>query len=138
MASIIPKIKDGKIISYKFKACVGRDDCGKQVFRCMTWKVPGGLGPVKAEKVAEKAAAAWEQEAKAEYEKDLQDTERARQREIARCKTDFVHFVKKVWFPICIEDGEHKPKTISFYNDTTKNITAYFAGCNMQKITPAK
>ena len=99
MASIIPKTKDGKIISYKFKACVGRDDCGKQVFRCMTWKVPGGLGPVKAEKAAEKAAAAWEQEAKAEYGKDLQDAERARQREIARCKTDFVYFVKNVWFP---------------------------------------
>ena len=60
MASIIPNTKDGKIISYKFKACVGRDDCGKQVFRCMTWKVPVGLGPVKAEKAAEKAAATWE------------------------------------------------------------------------------
>ena len=138
MASIIPKEKDGKIISYKFKACVGRDDCGKQVFRCTTWKVPAGLVPSKAVKAAEKAATAWEQDAKAEYEKDLQDAERARQREIAKCKTDFVHFVKNVWFPICIEDGEHKPKTISFYNDTTKNITAYFAGCNMQKITPAE
>ena len=138
MASIIPKEKDGKIISYKFKACVGRDDCGKQVFRCTTWKVPAGLVPSKAVKAAEKAAAAWEQDAKAEYEKDLQDAERARQREIAKCKTDFVHFVKNIWFPICIEDGEHKPKTISFYNDTTKNITAYFVGCNMQKITPAE
>ena len=138
MASIIPKEKDGKIISYKFKACVGRDDCGKQVFRCATWKVPAGLVPSKAVKAAEKAAAAWEQDARAEYEKDLQDAERARQREIAKCKTDFVHFVKNVWFPICIEDGEHKPKTISFYNDTTKNITAYFAGCNMQRIAPAE
>ena len=138
MASIIPKEKDGKIISYKFKACVGRDDCGKQVFRCTTWKVPAGLVPSKAVKAAEKAAAAWEQDARAEYEKDLQDAERARQREIAKCKTDFVHFVKNVWFPICIEDGEHKPKTISFYNDTTKNITAYFAGCNMQRIAPAE
>ena len=54
MASIIPNFKEGKIISYKFKACVGRDDCGKQVFRCMTWKVPVGLGPVKADKAAEK------------------------------------------------------------------------------------
>ena len=57
MASIIPKEKDGKIISYKFKACVGRDDCGKQVFRCATWKVPAGLVPSKAVKAAEKAAA---------------------------------------------------------------------------------
>ena len=138
MASIIPNSKDGKIISYKFKACVGRDDCGKQVFRCMTWIVPVGLGPAKAEKAAEKAAAAWEQEAKAEYEKDLLDAERARQREIARCKTDFVYFVKNAWFPICIEDGEHKPKTISFYNDTAKNITAYFEGSNLQRITPAE
>ena len=90
MASIIPNQKDGKIISYKFKCCVGRDDCGKQVFRCMTWKIPSGLAPSKAAKAAEKAAAAWEQEAKAEYEKDLQDAERARQRENAKCRTDFV------------------------------------------------
>ena len=84
MASIIPNSKEGKIVSYKFKACVGRDDCGKQVFRCMTWKVPNGLAPSKAVKAAEKAAAAWEQEAKTEHEKDLQDTDRARQREIAK------------------------------------------------------
>ncbi len=138
MASIIPNSKDGKIVSYKFKACVGRDDCGKQVFRCTTWKVPQGLVPSKAAKQVEKAAATWEQEAKAEYEKDLLDAERARQREIAKCKTDFVYFVKKVWFPICIEDGEHKAKTVSFYNDTTKNITAYFEGANLQKITAAE
>ncbi len=138
MASIIPNSKDGKIVSYKFKACVGRDDCGKQVFRCATWKVPQGLVPSKVAKQVEKAAAMWEQEAKAEYEKDLLDAERARQREIAKCKTDFVYFVKKVWFPICIEDGEHKAKTVSFYNDTTKNITAYFEGANLQKITAAE
>ena len=71
MASIIPNSKDGKIVSYKFKSCVGWDDCGKQVFRCMTWKVPAGLSPSKAAKAAEKAAAAWEQETKSEYEKDL-------------------------------------------------------------------
>ena len=138
MASIIPKEKDGKIVSYKFKSCVGRDDCSKQVFRCMTWKVPAGLVPSKAVKAAQKAAAKWEQKAKDEYQKDLQDAERAIQREIAKCKTDFVYFVKKVWFPICIEDGEHKPKTVSFYNDTTKNITAYFEGSNLQKITPVE
>ena len=138
MASIIPNFKDGKIISYKFKACVGRDDCGKQVVRCTTWKVPVGLVPSKAVRAAEKAAAAWEQDAREEYKKDLQDAETARQQEIAKCRTDFVHFVKNVWFPICIEDGEHKPKTISFYNDTTKNITAYFESANLQKITPAE
>ena len=138
MASIIPNSRDGKIISYKFKACVGRDDCGKQVVRCTTWKVPTGLVPSKALKAAEKAAAAWEQEAKAAYKKEMHDTEIRRQQEITKCKTDFVHFVKNVWFPICIEDGEHKPKTISFYNDTAKNITAYFESANLQKINPTE
>ena len=66
MASIIPNSKDGKIVSYKFKACVGRDDCGKQVVRCTTWKVPEGLIPSKTVKAAEKAAAAWEQKVRAE------------------------------------------------------------------------
>lgn len=138
MASIIPNSRDGKIISYKFKACVGRDDCGKQVVRCTTWKVPAGLVPSKALKAAEKAAAVWEQEAKAAYKKEMHDTEIRRQQEITKCKTDFVHFVKNMWFPICIEDGEHKPKTISFYNDTVKNITAYFESANLQKITPTE
>ena len=40
MAAIIQNKKDGKVVSYKFKACVGRDELGKQVFKCSTWKVP--------------------------------------------------------------------------------------------------
>ena len=31
MASIYPNLKDGKIVSYKFKAYLGRDDDGKQI-----------------------------------------------------------------------------------------------------------
>ena len=30
MATITPKEKDGKIIAYKFRACVGRDENGRQ------------------------------------------------------------------------------------------------------------
>ena len=81
MASITQNKKYGKIISYKFKACVGRDEFGKQIFRCSTWKVPDGLIPSRAEKAAQKAAAEWEQQAKDEYKKDLQNPERVRERE---------------------------------------------------------
>ena len=45
MASIIQNKKDGKIVSYKFKTCGGRDEFGKQVFRCYTWKIPDGMIP---------------------------------------------------------------------------------------------
>lgn len=59
MASSIQNKKDGKVVSYKFKACVGRDELGKQVWKCTTWKIPDGMIPSRAEKAAQKAAAVW-------------------------------------------------------------------------------
>jgi len=135
MAAITPNKKNGKVISYRFRVCVGRDESGKQIFRSTTWSVPDGLAPSKAEKAAQKASVLWEQDAKAEYEKDLNDPERIKEREQARATTDFIHFVENEWFPICIDNGERKPKTISFYNDTKRNIVAYFNGHTLQKIT---
>lgn len=135
MAAITPNFKDGKIFSYRFRACVGRDKNNRQVFRTMTWKVPRGLTTNKADKAARKAAEEWEQREKEEYEKDILEPERAKAREIANGKTDFVRFTMEEWFPICIDNGEHKPKTIAFYNDTTKNIVEYFKGKTVQTIT---
>lgn len=43
MASITPKKKSGRIVSYKFKTCVGRDVQGKQMFRSKTWTLPDGM-----------------------------------------------------------------------------------------------
>jgi hypothetical protein len=37
MATIYPNKKDGKIISVKLKAYLGRDEQGKQIFRCKNW-----------------------------------------------------------------------------------------------------
>ena len=66
MASITQNKKNGKVISYKFKTCVGRDEFGKQIFRCTTWKAPEGLISSRAEKAAQKVATEWEQKARAE------------------------------------------------------------------------
>ena len=128
-ASITQNKKDGKVISYKFKACVGRDEFGKQIFRCTTWKVPDGLIPSRAEKAAQKAAAEWEQKAKDEYKKDLQNPERVREREITKARTDFAAFIREVWFPICICDGEHKPTTVDFNRKAIQTIN----GTDIQK-----
>lgn len=43
-------VKDGKIRAYRFRACVGRDNTGRQIFRSITWSVPDGLTPSKAER----------------------------------------------------------------------------------------
>ena len=37
MATIYPNFKNGKIISFKFKSYLGKDENGKQIFKCKTW-----------------------------------------------------------------------------------------------------
>ena len=131
MASITPNRKNGKITSYKFKACVGRDEFGKQIFRCTTWKVPDGMVPSQAEKAATKAALEWEKHARDEYQKDLQNPERVKERLTATSRTDMAEFIQTTWFPICICDGEHKPTTVAL----NKHISAYFSGKAIQTLT---
>lgn len=64
MAYIQEKVKGKKIVSFKFKACMGRDSNGKQIFKCKTWYPPSDLTPAKARKEAQKVAGVWEEEAK--------------------------------------------------------------------------
>ena len=52
MAYIQEKVKGKKIVSFKFKACMGRDLGGKQIFKCKTWYPPADLTPAKARKEA--------------------------------------------------------------------------------------
>ena len=62
MAHIQGKTKEKKIISFMFKACLGRDADDKQIFKCTTWYPPADLTPAKARKEAQKVAGAWEDE----------------------------------------------------------------------------
>ena len=64
------------------------------------------------------------------------DPTRIKRRLIEKENTDLSRFIYEVWFPSCIDNGEHKPKTISFYNDTSKNIVSYFHCSSLQKISP--
>lgn len=134
MASIREKKQGGKIVSYQFTCCLGRDATGKQIRRYSTWIPNEGLSLCKARKTAERAAGAWEEAMRGEYEKDLLNPSRAITKEHARSKQEFALFAKEIWFPICIDNGEHKAKTIAYYNDTLKNLTTYFGGSNIQNI----
>lgn len=135
MASIKANNKDGKTVSFRFRCCVDREENGKQVFRTLTWHIPDGLTPSKAERAAKKAAAEWEKQVKTEYEADLKNPERVKQREIDRTKTDFADFIQNVWFPLCVCDGEHKHTTVEFYRNITNKIAEYFKGAILQQIT---
>ena len=55
---------------YRFTVCLDRDSLGKQIRRFRTWTPEEGLTPSKARKAAERAADAWEQEVRAEYQKE--------------------------------------------------------------------
>lgn len=72
MASIdIKRNKQGEIISYRIRACVGRDDSYKQIWRTCTIPRPEGLTPARERKEVERQADAWEQAQKAAFEKGL-------------------------------------------------------------------
>lgn len=61
MATIQENRKNGKLVSYKFTACVGRDANGKQIRYYRTWTPPREYAPAKARKCAQLEAAQWEQ-----------------------------------------------------------------------------
>ena len=62
MANIRENTKNGKVISYRFIACMERDMRGKQIRKYTTWTPPEGMTAAKAKKAAERAADAWENE----------------------------------------------------------------------------
>jgi hypothetical protein len=60
MASITENKKNGKIVSFKFRVFIGRDDEGKQQFKTKIWK-PDQEYPTKTlKKLAQMEAALWE------------------------------------------------------------------------------
>ena len=86
----------------------------------------------KMRKAAEQAAEIWEEEVRKEFEKDLQNPERAAIKEIANAKTNFCDFVMNVWFPICIDNGEHKVRTVAFYNQIARSVIRNFEDYTLQ------
>ena len=91
--------------------------------------------PSRAEKAAQKAATEWERQARDEYQKDLQNPERIKERQAEKNRTEFSDFILNTWFPICICDGEHKPTTVAFNKHISNVIADYFGGKAIQTIS---
>ena len=127
MAGIRENKRNGKVVSYRFTACLDRDVNGSQVRKYMTWPVPDGLTPSKAKKAAQRAADEWEQQERKEYQKEL-ELGQAYVLPPEKRRDSFSSFVNDVWFPLQVCNGNDKQTTVTFYGNMKKLITAYFDG----------
>ena len=64
MATISENRKDGKRISFKFRAYMGRDEHGKHLFQYTTRRVPKGMSEARAKRIIAKEAEKWVTEGK--------------------------------------------------------------------------
>lgn len=127
MASVYPKTKDGKIVSFKFKAFLGRDENGKQIIRCTTWIPDRIMSEKKLQQLAEKKAVIWEREAHEQYENDKNSFQPK--------NISFTAFVNDVWMPYQQNDKELRPTTITFRTYLLKIIMSYFKDYQLGDIT---
>ena len=127
MANIRAVEKNGKIFSYRFTACLGKDENGRQIRRYRTWQVPQGLSSARAERAVQRAADEWEKSLK------IDPSEAEIPPAVHSC--DFADFINEVWLPLQVQKGSNKPITVSFYRNNTKRLTEYFKGRSMQEIT---
>ncbi len=110
--------KAGSITGYRFRACIARDEQGKQVWRTATIKRPEGLTPAREKKEVERLADEWERAQVAQYGKthSKEDIERI----------TFECFVCDHWMKDHVMDGDHTPSSVSFFRYMSDDLIAYF------------
>lgn len=130
MANITPrKNKDGKVISYRVRACVGRDEIDRQIFRTTTIQSPG-LTPAKEMKEVKRLADEWEKKQRDEYEKNPASFKEAGAKE----RITFSRFVNEVWMPLNVENGKLTPSSVAFYKQMVKRPLEYFGKKRLRSI----
>ncbi len=127
MASIYPNRKDGKVVSIKFKAFLGRDEKGKQIFKCTTWTPEKQMSEGKLLTLAEKEATIWERQMQGEF--------LAKQNALKPSEITFGDFVEHIWLPAQREHKDLRPSTISFQSSMLKNILPHFTNVKLTDIT---
>ncbi len=127
MATIYQNKKDGKIVSFKFKAFLGRDEQGKQQFKCTTWKPDKPISESKMIALAEKEATIWERK--------LAENIQTEKQKLAPSEILFEEFVRKLWFPNQMNEKEHRISTIAFHDSILRIVYSYFSGLKLRSIT---
>ena len=136
MASIkANRDKDGNIISYRWRACIARDEYGRQQFISKTFKLTeelSALTPKKLENTIQRMADEWE---------DTQKENKRLNIQTISDKEKFSHFVREIWWDDHVEHnkrGKLAQTTIDYYKTITDQILAsrQFKEINLKAITP--
>jgi len=127
MASIYPNRKNGKIVSFKFKAHLGRDEKGKQIFKCKTWIPEKITSESKMLSQAEKESVIWERQ--------LSDELNSQKQKLSPDNITFETFVNKIWLPYQTSSKENRASTIAFYTYLLKIAIPYFGDTKPKSIT---
>ena len=121
MASIKAyKNKENTTISYRFRVCIGRNSNGKQIWATKTVRVTENLTPKKTEKEMQRQADEWERLLIASATPSKKST--------------FERFVNCTWFPVHVENGQHKPSTIEFYRRMSTRLIDEFGSRDLNAI----
>ena len=127
MASIYPHFKEGKIVSFKFKSYVGRDENGKQIFKCTTWIPQKQMTERKLKAQAEVEATIWEQCVIEEWNNEKES--------LKPSNITFKRFVDDIWLDTQTEENGLKHTTIAFRIYLLKPIKAFFDDILLRNIT---
>ena len=120
----IKRDKNGRVKSYKFRCCVGRDALDKQLWR--TTKIDAddprleGLTPAKLRDKLNALKDLWDDEVKAQYDNGTAEIMKIRN------KITYTEFVEQHWLPVYVQDGKHTPNSILFYEYTIATSKKFF------------
>ena len=119
MASIIERRnKAGQITGWKFQICLGRDENGKQIWKCKN-VARLDLTPAKEKKELRRMCDNWAKELKDDWDK-------SHEKKVPKDKITLKDFIDFHWFPDCVMNGQHTPNTIETYRRQSETIKAYF------------
>lgn len=114
--------KQGKLESFKFRCCVGRDEQYKQVWRTVT--IP--IDHPRIEGKTEKAMLKELNTMKAEFDHEQKAIYAQTHEKVDKTKITFTDFCTEHWWPDHVKDGSHTSSTISFYYNMMQDIVSYF------------
>lgn len=129
--------KDGSIVSYRVRACVGRDEMGKQVWRTTTISIEqvedeaakqgvNRLTPVKQQNIVKRLADAWETAEKEKFSKAPTAKDKGR--------VTVRDFIEKTWIPVYVEDGQKSVNSVKFFKNTSRPIIDFMGNKRMNQV----
>lgn len=129
--------KDGSTVSYRVRACVGRDEMGKQVWRTTTISIEqvedeaakqgvNRLTPVKQQNIVKRLADVWETAEKEKFSKAPTAKDKGR--------VTVKDFIEKTWIPVYVEDGQKSVNSVKFFKNTSRPIIDFMGNKRMNQV----